>query len=834
MKEINGTITLAYVEEDNRQRVIFRVIPLCTREGGTFHGGAEEFPDEGSLRIVPDKREQSTFKERMREIGGLCAITLASDGKELMKVRQNRNYAPDQGEKNQFAIYSDVICEFAEGACMEVVEAGSDASAALTARVLIHKDKMLYGPVDRAEAAGADLTALKPFGNDRFLLHAIEAPQVGGKHQICWDPEATINWRQRRNSLRKRDRGNQEEKEAPAAKAEQQPSEEEKKLAEEKLATEKAEAARIEKLKKMDPHSRRVERSAEILRQQEEEKKQAAKQEKAAARKAEKEKARAAKAEAKAAEKQAEPAPEKEAEAPLPIGTRLEILDSALPFEQQISRLAQPLSEGANRLSSDVSAAVEEEIPETVSSHFSGTPINRTSGKPIRTKTRPENVHHVVEQQIAGQRDEVMGSELGSGAYGMVLNPIETLRSCVEYVWQNADMRQQALDMLMANEAFAADMADALRHGGMNLRASAAAQEQLAEIEADRLSLLMQLETARENTRKYREETIAHAAQKKRDEIERLKNEVKNLEATRKKLSDAAKALSSENAKHTTDFLRKQMTCMSGAAENRVLLSPVMGHEYTRKELAEQLRVHMNASGYSISEDDAMSLLIGFALYDSVCLRARTLQDAQHFARVALESFGLQSVSAVITPDAYVEMVSLLDENASRTPTVTVQPLGTETMAVYGHKTIYLASDAMLCEGVQSMLPMPVIQVPALLKRAFGQFDEWEPVAPAALSSFAQIRADSHPMLSEAEKWFSDLKSALKQENVTVSDAALSSMQRFIEVASRKVRGGFLTAADIAVCHWIVPMLIWNRFDAQRIAQAVVGLPRAMEQLGIR
>ena len=99
MKEINGTITLAFVEEDNKQRVIFRVIPLCTREGGTFHGGAEEFPDEGSLRIVPDKREQSTFKERMREIDGLCVIQLTSEGKELMKVRQNRNYAPDQGER---------------------------------------------------------------------------------------------------------------------------------------------------------------------------------------------------------------------------------------------------------------------------------------------------------------------------------------------------------------------------------------------------------------------------------------------------------------------------------------------------------------------------------------------------------------------------------------------------------------------------------------------------------------------------------------------------------------------------------------------------------------
>lgn len=822
MKEINGTITLAFVEEDNRQRVIFRVIPLCTREGGTFHGGAEEFPDEGSLRIVPDKREQSTFKERMREIGGLCVVTLASEGKELMKVRQNRNYAPDQGEKNRFAIYSDVICEFAPGGCMEVVEAGSSADNALTEKVLIHKDKMLYGPVEKAAAAGAELASLKPFGNERYLLHTIEAPQINGRHQICWDPEATINWRQRRNSLRKRERS-PEEKEAV-----QQPKAEED-------SREKAEAARVEKLKKMDPHSRRVERSAEILRQQEEEKKLAAKQEKAAARRQEKEKARAAKPEPKPVEKPVEaPATqEKEAEA-LPIGTHLEILDSALPFEQQISRLAQPLSEGANRLSSDASAAVEEEIPETVTSHFSGTPLNRNGGKPIRSKTRPENVHHVVEQQLSGQRDEVMGSALGSNAYGMVLNPIENLRSCVEYVWQNADMREQALHMLMGNEAFAADMADALRRGGMKLQASAAAQEQLAEIEADRLDLLMQLETARENNRKCREEIIANAAQKKRDEIERLKNEVKNLEATRKKLAEAAKALSGDNAQRTTDFLCKQLTCMSGAAENRVMISPVIGHEYTRKELVEQLRVHMNASGYSISEDEATSLLIGFALFDSICLCGRTVQDAQHYASIMLESCGLQSVSAVVNPDAYVEMVSLLDENTDRTPTVTMQLLGTETMTIYGHKTIYLASESMLGTMADSMLPMPVIRVPSMLRRAFGQSEEWKPVQPASLSAFSKIRADSHSMLSEAEKWFGELKNALKQENIQVSDTVLASMQRFMEVASRKVRGGFLTAADMAVCHWIVPLLLWKHCETRQMSGVVAGLPRAMEQLGIR
>ena len=212
MKEINGTITLAYVEEDNRQRVIFRVIPLCTREGNVFHGGADDFPDEGSLRIVPDKREQSTFKERMREAGGLCAIQLASEGKELMKVRQNRNYAPEEGERNQYAIYSDVICELAEDGCFEVVEPGTDASHALTAKVLLHKDKMLYGPVEKEQALKAAVEGLKPFGNDRFLLHTVETPALG-RHSIYWDPEATLNWRQRRNSLRRKERAAASEEE---------------------------------------------------------------------------------------------------------------------------------------------------------------------------------------------------------------------------------------------------------------------------------------------------------------------------------------------------------------------------------------------------------------------------------------------------------------------------------------------------------------------------------------------------------------------------------------------------------------------------------------------
>lgn len=809
MKEINGTITLAYVEEDNRQRVIFRVIPLCTREGNVFHGGADDFPDEGSLRIVPDKREQSTFKERMREAGGLCAIQLASEGKELMKVRQNRNYAPDEGERNQYAIYSDVICELAEDGCFEVVEPGTDASQALTAKVLLHKDKMLYGPVEKEQALTAAVEGLKPFGNDRFLLHTVETPALG-RHSIYWDLEATLNWRQRRNSLRRKDKERAaatEEDKAKKAEPKARTEEKPEKPRKEKPETPAKAEAKPEKPARQDPHTRRVERAAEIARQEEEQK--------------------AREAETAAVQ---QPAAE-EAEEALPIGARLDILDSELPFEQQISRLAQPLSESANRLTNDAPAP-EEEAPQAVA-RFSGTPLVGTGEKIVRTRRRPESMHHVVERQMRGQRDEIMGEELGSGTYGLVENPIESLRTCMEYVWQNADMRQQAMDMLMENEAFTTDVAAALRRGGINLNAAAAAREQLAEIEADRLSLLMQLETAKENEKKFREEAIAKLSQKRRDEAERLKKEVDQLSRQRETLLEQSRALSTENASRLTDFIAGQMSCLSGAGEQRVLLSPVIGHTYTQQELAEQLRVHMNDSGFSISDDEAVSLLINFSLYDALCFRARTITDAQLFADVMLESFGLKSVSATVCPGAYVEMISLLPEDGRRTPTVTVQPLGTETMTVYGHKTLFLTDESAMPEP-DRLLPYPVISVPAMFKRGFGRAAQWQPVEAASLESFSAIRADSHPMLNDAEKWFTDLKRVLSQAELVLPDAMAAGMRRFIEVASRKVRGGFLAAADMAASNWVVPLLTLSGCDTAKVADALAGLPRTMDLLGIR
>ena len=787
MKDINGTVTLAYVEEDNKQRVIFRVIPLCTREGVSFHDASEDFPDEGSLRIVPDKREQSTFKERMRDISGLCAIHLVNDGaKELIKVRQNRNYAPDAGEKNKLAIYSDVVCELAEDGCFEVVQPGHDASGALTCKVIIQKDKVLYGPVLKEEASSASLDSLHPFGNDRFLLQNIQNDLLGSR-TIYWDPEAIINWRQRRNAMRRKERAEEKAEldaamltaSAPAVEETQPDTKPQQTVVREKTVEPRKRAEKNEKAEKKETPDKTEKTEKDRVTEN----------------------------------------------TALPIGTKLDILDQQLTFDQQISRLDQGIGSTANRLTMDETPSEEEE-PEIIS-HFNGTPLV-PSAKPItKSAARPESMHHVVEQQLF-QNNEGENRSI----YRMVENPIDSLNRCLDYVWQNADMRSQAIEKLSENETFMRDMLQIFRRRGLNTQASAAAQEQLAEIEAERLSLLMQLDTAKQNAKQYREEAIASLSQKLRAESEKLKNEIQSLEKTKKKLTDETQVLSQQNARQTIDFFSQNMQCMSGAGEERIMLSPVIGCHYEASELAEKLRVHMNESGYGINEDDAMGLLIYFSVNDTLCLCAATEDDAARFAQVMLESFGLQSVSGTILPESYVEVVSILPEDGQRTPTVTIQSLGTESMSIYGHKTLYLATSHQIENYSTAGLPAhPIVHVPTAIKRAFGRVEDFQAVQPASLSSFMDIRSDTHPMLSEADKWFAELKARIEKEEFAVPRATLIDMRRFIEVATRKVRGGFLAAADSAVCHWLVPAIRLGQIKPEHFASIVAGLPRAMRLL---
>jgi hypothetical protein len=265
---------------------------------------------------------------------------------------------------------------------------------------------------------------------------------------------------------------------------------------------------------------------------------------------------------------------------------------------------------------------------------------------------------------------------------------------------------------------------------------------------------------------------------------------------------------------------------MGGTTAEQVVLSPVVGKRYTPSELAEILRQHMNNNGFAISEDEAMSLLVLFSISDSFCLSADTQADAARFAALMMESFGLQSVSAFLKEDSRIELISMLPENDMRAPTVTVQPVGTETMSVFGHKTVYLAG-----EGESIPMFMPVFCVPGHQRSTYGSEDAWQSVHPASLETFRKIRSDVHPLLAEAENWFSDLKKVMKEQHIAIPEVTLEDMRRFMEAGMRRVRGGFVAAADIAVSHWIAPVLMRANNDAESLRKVFNGLPRTLELL---
>lgn len=132
-----GKLTIGFLQEDNPQKFYFRVRPLVIQDGEGYRRAEnvkEEFQDDGYIRIVPDKNELSHFKTRMRELGRYCLLDLRSHPGENDKIRPNKNHAADNGDRNAFIMYSDVVFSTNPATLAEVVEVEGAPGERLIAR----------------------------------------------------------------------------------------------------------------------------------------------------------------------------------------------------------------------------------------------------------------------------------------------------------------------------------------------------------------------------------------------------------------------------------------------------------------------------------------------------------------------------------------------------------------------------------------------------------------------------------------------------------------------------------------------------------------------------
>ncbi len=178
-----GKAVLVYLEEDNIARAYFRVQPLMTQDG-PLGSMVPEFPDDGFLRIVPDKNEQHTFKERMRTLIGLCLVDLRFFPLDANKIRTNKNYAPIRGETNQFIVYSDAVRSLPDDLLYQVV-AENDVKNAVTPLVYIRNGANIQGPFRREDGQSVgEKVQLPP---DSSEIHSVS---VNGQSMLIYWPKA--------------------------------------------------------------------------------------------------------------------------------------------------------------------------------------------------------------------------------------------------------------------------------------------------------------------------------------------------------------------------------------------------------------------------------------------------------------------------------------------------------------------------------------------------------------------------------------------------------------------------------------------------------------------
>lgn len=184
--DLNGQLVLSYIEEDNIQKAFFRVRPLLCEKGLLTGEDFAAYPDNGYMRVVPDKNEQHTFKERMRSLGSLCLIDLKNVKPDYSKVRNNKNYSPERGEYNQFIIYSDAVKSIPQNVFFEVLS-GENAQSGVTPVIFTRNGANIQGPYLRnGEKAADGVLHIRP---DCAELYAVICPDEK-EHLIYWPHES--------------------------------------------------------------------------------------------------------------------------------------------------------------------------------------------------------------------------------------------------------------------------------------------------------------------------------------------------------------------------------------------------------------------------------------------------------------------------------------------------------------------------------------------------------------------------------------------------------------------------------------------------------------------
>ena len=802
---LTGKTVLVFLEEDNTQRAYFRIRPLLSEEGPLDKLSMEQFPDEGFLRIVPDKNEQHTFKERMRTLAPICVLNLAGLNPDVQKIRSNKNYAPAKGEKNQFIVYSDAVRALESQYYQVVSEA--QLSTALTPLAYTRSGANIQGPFIRETGVlSGEMTKLPP---DTPNIFNVTLPD--GKELLfyCPLPKASLQ-------------------EAPAQAVQAGPQPEESASAAQPQKAEKAQSgtggmpsspsAATQAQPAVSPWKQQVDA---MISGKPFPAPPAAVPDPAAFPA---EPAPAAPESGKPSPDrlptQIGPAPGKNPKPETAPGTaidRIQALNGTLRIR------SATLRDGRSSLPIQ---------PEADSRPVGGTKLYKPS---IDRKNTPRTRNDLTEtvDQIRNvskyeSRSEAPGAVISDPAQmGSVPNPVEQFRYILKRVWSLPDTHRQVADTILATSGMRQSLSRILTEGKSNLTIRAM-QSQLQELEAERLMTLMQLDDAKKSKQQLKNEIAAELEKDKTSRLQLLETELKDKEQALSGLQQRQEALAAgrDEALKVLRSFPWQHTLAAPAAS---------AAETDVKALAGRLAGALASAGFASDEDTALILLALLALCPGTLgICSATVSDARHAFGAIAAALGANAarIHTAMEFDHPIRVEEGGDGYALSFDTAPLQMdypglihmVGGEADDVYLNKITDTVQDRYTAD------PWPVFWIEPDPKACAAHIAPQPPVSAALVRKL--LLPAGEELDSVTEQLLLQLRLTMHNAGSPLPIATAARMRDFILALKDRLSGGIASAIDWAFMCFVVPHIRYNGLDPQILLPDVGAMPHTFRELG--
>lgn len=616
-----GKLTIGFVHEDNPVKSYFRFKPLLTLSEHNFQpvdeGTAAQYPEDGFIRIVPDKNEISQFKARMRQLGRYCLLDLRRHPNENDKIRPNKNYAPDGTERNAHIVYSDVIAALSPEMACEVVDAtGVFDGETITLRaplpgtkyVAVKREEKLSGPWAWAESQdipGCITLSIAP-GHKRADAALEEAmlltiPGAEGQPTLLYNPAllgVTVVLH-----------------EAPA----------------EKTETETAPEAVQPPHTAPQPPQAPPALSAQPMQP------------------------------ALAMQPVLAVQPALSAQPTQPALAAQQVVQ---PMLQPVQQIMQPPVQAAYPAAPQAAPEAPAEKAWLVRDDSYPKAVARRMREPFDMQSginprRGKSLSEVVDEQWRRSRCDQLGHPVPPEATTMpVMSPIERAVDALKEAWALPAARDGLIDALEADDALGYALRERYAPSGKS-----AADEAAERLEAARLQLINEVDALRLKRQDMRQALMTELRDGRREEFNRYdqQNEALRREVEKNEQAAAAARMAAEAAEkllqETSDKLEEKLLDSMAASHARELLLRMtdahrrpVGHPEVYApsggELISDLRVQMDAAGYALTNDEAVNLVASMVVGGTVILSGAPGTGKSGLARALVAALGLSEASS--------------------------------------------------------------------------------------------------------------------------------------------------------------------------------------------